>query len=213
MDESQKWTVACLRNKVIDLEATEEHRECASDLQEALDLIEQQAARIAELERQLKDAAMSTHRQAICIQQCAAAIGPETSATINGLPNAVKALAEHNAALEAQIAAAEKQEPVAVIGSVFQLLYCRENWSEGLKVGMNLYATPLQSEGLRKDAGPGKQALTDAELTALVRKVEDKLGIVWFVPDDSDTYLWRTTNTNERDRFARALEQAIKEAK
>jgi len=114
---------------------------------------------------------------------------------------------------ETQIAAAEKREPVAVIGPVFQLLYCRENWSEGLKVGMNLYATPLQSEGLRKDAEPGNQALTDAELTALVRKVEDKLGIVWFVPDDSDTYLWRTTNTNERDGFARALEQAIKEAK
>ncbi|VWB08473.1 hypothetical protein [Burkholderia lata] len=31
-------------------------------------------------------------------------------------------------------------EPVAVIDSAFQLLYCRENWSEGLKVGTPLYA-------------------------------------------------------------------------
>jgi hypothetical protein len=58
-----------------------------------------------------------------------------------------------------------------------------------------------------------ERALTDAELTALIRKVEDKLGIVWFVPDDSETYAWRTTNTDERDKFARAFAQAIKEAK
>jgi hypothetical protein len=35
-----------------------------------------------------------------------------------------------------------KGEAVAVIGPVFQLLYCRENWSEGLKVGMKLYTAP-----------------------------------------------------------------------
>lgn len=33
-------------------------------------------------------------------------------------------------------------EPVAVIGSTFQLLYCREKWSEGLEVGMPLYTAP-----------------------------------------------------------------------
>ncbi|MGF6806249.1 hypothetical protein OKW30_001375 [Paraburkholderia sp. Clong3] len=53
MIEAQKWVVACLRNKVIDLEATEDHRECASDLEEALELIEQQAANIAALELQV----------------------------------------------------------------------------------------------------------------------------------------------------------------
>ena len=30
------------------------------------------------------------------------------------------------------------QEPVAVIGSDFQLLYCREDWAKGLKVGDTL---------------------------------------------------------------------------
>jgi hypothetical protein len=38
-----------------------------------------------------RDAAiMSTHRQALCIHQCAAHIGPETPATIDGLPLAVR---------------------------------------------------------------------------------------------------------------------------
>ena len=36
------------------------------------------------------------------------------------------------------------QEPVAVIGSDFQLLYCREDWAKGLKVGdtLCLYTPP-----------------------------------------------------------------------
>jgi 3-deoxy-D-manno-octulosonate 8-phosphate phosphatase KdsC-like HAD superfamily phosphatase len=34
--------------------------------------------------------------------------------------------------------AAPVQEPVAVIGSDFQLLYCREDWAKGLKVGDTL---------------------------------------------------------------------------
>jgi hypothetical protein len=40
------------------------------------------------------------------------------------------------------IAEAEKQEPVAVIGSGFQLLWCRQDWSKGLKVGDCLYTHP-----------------------------------------------------------------------
>jgi hypothetical protein len=52
---------------------------------------------------------------------------------------------------------------------------------------------------------PVASTLTDAELTALIRRVEDKLGIVWFVPDDSERYAWRTTNTNERLKYVRAL--------
>jgi hypothetical protein len=34
-----------------------------------------------------------------------------------------------------QARSAPLQEPVAVIGSDFQLLYCREDWAKGLKVG------------------------------------------------------------------------------
>lgn len=105
---------------------------------------------------------MSTHRQAICIQQCAAAIGPETSATINGLPNAVKALAEHNAALEAQIAAAEKQEPIyqtgwptpeTVWGDVPKDAY--DSYTDfGYTRRRILYTHPLppDADGWRKDA-------------------------------------------------------------
>ncbi|HVM93422.1 MAG TPA: hypothetical protein VMT67_11455 [Terriglobales bacterium] len=57
---------------------------------------DESAALIAE-----RDAAiMSTHRQALCIQQCAAHIGPDTSSTIEGLPRAVKRLVDDHAALE-----------------------------------------------------------------------------------------------------------------
>ena len=50
-------------------------------------------AKLAAAERELHIAVMSTHRQADCINQCAAAIGPDTSATIDGLPRAVRHLA------------------------------------------------------------------------------------------------------------------------
>jgi len=42
----------------------------------------------------------------------------------------------------------EQGEPVAVIGSGFQLLYCRHDWSNGLKVGNKLYTTPQQRKPL-----------------------------------------------------------------
>ena len=50
--------------------------------------------------------------------------------------------------LETQLAQQE-QEPVAVIGSGFQLLYCRNDWSKGLKVGDKLYTTPPQRQPLK----------------------------------------------------------------
>lgn len=37
-------------------------------------------------------------------------------------------------------------EPVAVIGSNFQLLWCREDWSQGVKVGDKLYTSPQASQ-------------------------------------------------------------------
>ncbi|WP_308836057.1 hypothetical protein [Paraburkholderia sp. SARCC-3016] len=52
-------------------------------------LSEDDAAR-AEMIAERDAAVMSAHRQALCIQQCAAHIGPDTSATIDGLPLAVK---------------------------------------------------------------------------------------------------------------------------
>ena len=52
---------------------------------------------------------------------------------------------------------------------------------------------------------PAQVALSDADMLALIRKVEDKLGIVWFVPDDSGRCLWRTTDTEERNKFVRTL--------
>ncbi len=42
------------------------------------------------VKKRLGEAIMSTHRQVQCINECAAHIGPDTSATIRGLPLAVK---------------------------------------------------------------------------------------------------------------------------
>lgn len=39
-----------------------------------------------------------------------------------------------------------EQEPVAVIGRDWQLLYCRNDWSKGLRVGDCLYKSPPQRE-------------------------------------------------------------------
>ncbi|ARL90967.1 hypothetical protein [Burkholderia pseudomallei] len=61
---------------------------------------DERAALIAERD----SAIMSTHRQALCIQQCAAHIGPETAATIDGLPLAVKRVVEERDAARASSA-------------------------------------------------------------------------------------------------------------
>ena len=53
------------------------------------------------LERE-RNCAIATHRKAYCIQQCASIIGPDTSATIDGLPKAVKRVTEKLAALAEQ---------------------------------------------------------------------------------------------------------------
>lgn len=64
--------------------------------------------RIAELERERDSAVLSTHRQAMCINDCAAHIGPETSATIEGLPKAVKHLAAERDSLRAELEKAKR---------------------------------------------------------------------------------------------------------
>lgn len=46
------------------------------------------------------------------------------------------------AELKSEQPAQPQQEPVAVIGSTFQLLWCREDWSKGLRVGDFLYTSP-----------------------------------------------------------------------
>ncbi|MFM0226116.1 hypothetical protein [Paraburkholderia dipogonis] len=53
-------------------------------------------------------------------------------------------------------------------------------------------------------------ALTDSQLDDLVRAVERKLGIYWYVPDDSETFTQRPINTDEQRKFVRALLTAAK---
>ena len=67
------------------------------------------------LERE-RNCAIATHRQAYCIQQCASIIGPDTSATIDGLPKAVKRVTEKLAALAEQNAKMRKLLPYCNTG-------------------------------------------------------------------------------------------------
>jgi hypothetical protein len=70
----------------------------------------------------------------------------------------------------------EKQEPVAVIGSGFQLLWCRQDWSKGLKVGDCLYTHPQ----------PKREPLTDEQISELAEQHLNAFaqfigaGDVWF---------------------------------
>lgn len=47
--------------------------------------------------------------------------------------------------------------------------------------------------------------MTDAKLDEHITAVQNSLGIYWFIPDDSERYLWRTINTDQQRRFAHAL--------
>lgn len=117
------------------------------------------AALIAE-----RDAAMmSTHRQALCIQQCAAHIGRETAATIDGLPLAVKRLVEERDA--ARAAASPAAEGVAIPDeAAFQRLFSKhggpvggEGWcinESGLRDFMRELAASTQQTSGKSGALP-----------------------------------------------------------
>jgi hypothetical protein len=71
----------------------------------------------------------------------------------------------------------EQGEPVAVIGSDFQLLYCRNDWQKGLKVGDLLYTTPQQRTwvGLTDDERNRTMLSYYARTEPLAEAIEDKL--------------------------------------
>ncbi|WP_321905194.1 Lar family restriction alleviation protein [Paraburkholderia tropica] len=74
-------------------------------------------------------------------------------------------------------------------------------------------ATPLYAAPVAAAAAPSTPTkISDVQLNEAIQAAERKLGIVWFVPDDSDTFAWRTTNTNERSKFARSLVDALQGA-
>jgi len=64
-------------------------------------------------------------------------------------------------ALSQAIDKAEKQEPVAVVGDGFQLLWARHDWSRGIKVGDKLYAAPQAAQ-------PTEQVAAERERCAKV---------------------------------------------
>jgi hypothetical protein len=82
-----------------------------------------------------------------------------------------------------------EQEPVAVIGSDFQLLYCRNDWSKGLKVGDCLYTTP-----------PQRKPLTDEQIST---QVEAELTHYW-----NGEYIDTSGARDQLTAFARAIEAA-----
>ncbi len=87
-----------------------------------------------------RNCAIATHRQAYCIQQCASTIGPDTSATIDGLPKAVKRAVGELAAL-----ASQNEKMRAFLEFAWKYIPMSEYAFEILEHAMNLpnLATPV----------------------------------------------------------------------
>jgi len=86
-------------------------------------LIEEQAARIATLEKERDLAIESNYRQAGCIHQCSAHLGPDSSGMIEGLPLAVK-----HAVTRANASQARLSEAVKVLEGVCSEDAGRAEW-------------------------------------------------------------------------------------
>lgn len=74
----------------------------AENARKAAAALEALSARVEAAEARAMEASLATHRQAFCIQQAAAAIGPDASATVEGLPKAVRHVVAHAEAAERQ---------------------------------------------------------------------------------------------------------------
>jgi hypothetical protein len=81
--------------------------------------------------------------------------------TWQGLHHCIrKAIAAHEAKQAAECV------PVAVIGSTFQLLWCREDWPAGLSVGDKLYPRPQQDARDAELLDAAQWALNELEALA-----------------------------------------------
>jgi hypothetical protein len=98
---------------------------------------------------------------------------PHQRGSVNGLAMQVR----HE--LAGAITQAEKQEPVAVVGDGFQLLWARHDWSRGIKVGDKLYTTPPAAQpapGAYKDvAGTIPADVGDAVALYMLPSIDDIL--------------------------------------
>lgn len=71
---------------------------------QAADLIERLAARVKWVEADLNTLTDANHRQALCINFTASALGPDISATIDGLPKAARHVLNRAEKAEAEVA-------------------------------------------------------------------------------------------------------------
>ena len=74
---------------------------------DAVELAESVERELAAATEQLHEACTSTHRQAFCMHQCAAHLGSDTAATIEGLPIAVEHVVKDRNALRTRVASLE----------------------------------------------------------------------------------------------------------
>ena len=81
----------------------------------------------------------------------------EKIATVNAMDYEYQRWAKEHLVTIKEALAQPEQEPVAVIGSGFQLLYCRHDWSKDLKVGEKLYTTPSQRKPLTSQERDAKR--------------------------------------------------------
>lgn len=155
---------------------------------EAADLIEQQAARIAELE-------------ARCGEPVAYFVNDNQPGMKPHYSQISEAFKHHK-----DVFAFYTHPPIgdaAGKDSVDAVLYTMDQMRE---YADNFHLSRMKVLVAEKEAYE-RHAPTEPTLDQ-IRKIEDEFGIVWFVPDDSETFAWRTTNTDEHRKFARAVWKA-----
>jgi hypothetical protein len=115
-----------LHNEVANLKeaVVEEQRLCALKCRSL-------AEQLAAAERERDEAVLSTHRQAECISRCGAILGSDVSATIDGLPRAVRHIKEQLTAAHAEVERmSEKLDKKIVLLGLIEGYVLAGNWEE-----------------------------------------------------------------------------------
>lgn len=112
---------------------------------------------------------------------------------------AVSLLREYRAKLEAEA----KAEPVAIIGPDYRLLWCRVNWSEGIKVGDALYNHPPKTSA---DAGQAP-VVSELFINTIAVDIEQAMlrafnfGQTYWQQADSESIRQQTKSDETKKKF------------
>lgn len=116
---------------------------------------------------------------------------PSPTATVDAEPVARRGLTRHQCNAIEYFVTQMRDEPTAVYVDMF----------DAFRDYINSLVEAAPTLSAPADGG----ALTDEQIDERIKVAEQATGIYWFVPDDSERHLWRTINTDQQRKFARAL--------